>query len=210
MNYRLVVFDMDGVIFHDIRFWMELHKKYGTYELGKTLTDRYLHHHYDVLVQKVMALWKGKPAKPYYDLVGSLQYLHGIKALFRHLKRRGYLTAIISGSSIEAARRVQKDFGVDFIFANELVIKDGKLTGEFLWPVGAGKDKKAAIIQNLCASLNISPSQVIYIGDSGDDVEACRLVGKSIAFNSTSQALLNITDHRVKSLVLTDLLDYIP
>ena len=33
-------------------------------------------------------------------------------------------------------------------FANELVIRDGKVAGEFIWPIGAGKEKKTQIIQD--------------------------------------------------------------
>ena len=211
MTDKLVCFDMDGVIFKDINFWMELHKKFGTLEQGIELTKKYLHTNYDRLVEEVVVkLWKGKDAKPYYDLVNSIEYIPGVRDTFYHLKTRGYMTAIISASSIDVARRVQRDYGVDHIFANELVIRDGKVAGEFIWPIGAGKEKKAQIIQDLCSNLGISTKEVIYVGNSDTDIEAFKEVGISIAFNSSSEELKKVSKYTVDTHNLADVIKYIP
>ena len=211
MTDKLVCFDMDGVIFKDINFWMELHKKFGTLEQGIELTKKYLHTNYDRLVEEVVVkLCKGKDAKPYYDLVNSIEYIPGVRDTFYHLKTRGYMTAIISASSIDVARRVQRDYGVDHIFANELVIRDGKVAGEFIWPIGAGKEKKAQIIQDLCSNLGISPKEVIYVGNSDTDIEAFKEVGISIAFNSSSEELKKVSKYTVDTHNLADVIKYIP
>ncbi len=201
---------MDGVIFKDINFWMELHKVFGTLEQGKELTKKYLHTNYNKLVEEVVVkLWKGKEAKPYYALVNSLEYLPGVDKIFQEIKKRDIITAIISASSIDAARRIQKDFGVDHIYANELVIKNGKVSGEFIWPIGAGKDKKAEIAKHLCSDLGINLKDVVYVGDSDADIEAFKIVGKSIAFNSSSENLKKVASAVVDSNNLADILRYI-
>ncbi|MBI4983298.1 HAD family phosphatase [Candidatus Woesearchaeota archaeon] len=211
MSYKLIAFDMDGVIFKNINFWIELHKRFGTLEEGLKLTERYLHSNYDKLVEEVVVkLWKGKDAQPYYNLVNSIEYLPGVKETFDHLKTRGYMTAIISASSIDVARRVQKDYGVDHIFANELVIRDGKVVGEFIWPIGAGKEKKARIIRDLCSDLGLSPKECIYVGDSDTDIEVFKEVGLSIAFNSASNKLKKVATKVVDTHNLRDILKYIP
>ncbi|MFC1774815.1 HAD family hydrolase [Nanoarchaeota archaeon] len=211
MTYKVVCFDMDGVIFKDINFWMELHQKFGTLEKGIELTKKYLHVDYDRLVEEVVVkLWKGKDTAPYFDLVNSIEYLPGVKETFDHIKTKGYMTVIISASSIDVARRVQKDYGIDHIFANELVIRDGKVAGEFIWPIGAGKEKKAQIIRDLCSNLGISPKEVIYIGDSDTDIEAFKEVGISIAFNSSSEELKKVSKHVVNTHNLKDVIQYIP
>ena len=211
MSYKLICFDMDGVIFKDINFWMELHKKFGTLEEGKKLTEKYLQTNYSKLVQEVVEkLWKGNDAKPYYDLVNSIEYNKGIKETFEYIKNKGYITAIISASSIDVARRVQKDYGLDHIFANELIIKNGKVTGDFIWPIGAGKEKKAAIIKNLCKNLDITLQEVIFIGDSDTDLAGFEIVGKSIAFNSNSDKLKEIATHVVENNNLANIIKYVP
>lgn len=202
---------MDGVIFKDINFWVELHKKYGTIEKGLKLNKKYLHTDYNRLVKEVVInLWKGKSAKPYHDLINSLEYLPGVKETMEYVKKKNYITAIISASSIEAARKVQKEFGIDHIYANELVIKNGKISGEFIWPIGAGKEKKAKIIRDLCSDLNIPLKEVIYIGDSDTDLEAFKEVGLSIAFNSNSEALKKAATHTINSNNISHIIKYIP
>lgn len=211
MKYKLVCFDMDGVIFKDINFWLELHKAFGTFEEGKVLTEKYLHTDYNKLVEEVVhKLWNGRDAKPYYELVKSIKYLPGVKETFEHVHNKGLMTAIISGSTIDVARRVQHDFGVDYVFANELVIKDGKVAPEFIWPVGAGKERKAQILSGLCNILGISTQECIYIGDSDLDIEAFKEVGLSIAFNSSSDNLKKVATHVVDSHVLSDVIKHLP
>ena len=207
---KLIIFDMDGVIFKDINFWIELHKKFGTIEQGIKLTEKYLHSNYEKLVEEVVVkLWKGKSAKSYYKLVNSLEYLPGVQKLFKHVKRQGWITAIVSASSIDVARRVQHDYGVDHVFANELVIKNGKVSGDFIWPIGVGKHKKAEIIRHLCKDLKIKPKEVIYIGDSDTDIEAFKEVGLPIAFNSASEQLKKVATHVVDNNNLADVLPYL-
>ncbi|MBS3168579.1 HAD family phosphatase [Candidatus Woesearchaeota archaeon] len=211
MSFKLIAFDIDGVIFKDVNFWLELHKKFRTLEQGKILTEKYLHTNYKRLVEEVVEkLWKGKDAKPYYELINSLEYLPGVKEVFNYIKSKGLITALISASSIDVARRIQKDFGVDHLFANELIIKDGKVSGEFLWPIAEGCEKKAQIIRDLCKDLNISPKEAIYIGDSWKDIEAFKEVGLSIAFNSNSEELKKVATHIVESNNLSEVIKYLP
>ncbi|MFH1064971.1 MAG: HAD hydrolase family protein, partial [Nanoarchaeota archaeon] len=138
------------------------------------------------------------------------KYIAGVRKSFAHVEKKGYITAIISASSIECARRAQKDLGIDHIFANELVIKKGKVSGEFIWPLGAGKHKKAMIIRDLCGDLSIKPKECIYIGDSETDLEAFKEVGLSIAFNSDSKELKKAATHVVNSKNLADVIKYVP
>ncbi|MGV8169644.1 MAG: HAD family hydrolase [Candidatus Nanoarchaeia archaeon] len=210
MKYKLLIFDIDGVIFKDPNFWMEVHRKFGTLDQGKVLTKKYLSSDYSRLVEEVVVkLWKGKDAAPYYELINSLEYLKGVRETFEFAKQKKYLTALVSASSIDLAKRVQKDFEVNYIFANELVIKEGKVSGEFVWPIGEGTKEKAEIIRKLCRDIGISEKECIYIGDSKKDIDAFREVGKSIAFNSTSEELKKAATHVVDSDNLSDVIKYL-
>ena len=149
MSYNLVCFDMDGVIFKDVNFWMRVHEVFETLDEGKALTKELLYTDYDKLVEKVVKeLWKGKNAEPYFNLVESVEYLPGVSDIFGYLKNKSLVTAIISASSEDVAKRAQRDYNIDHIFANKLVIENGEVNGEFLWPIGSGDHKKVEIIEN--------------------------------------------------------------
>ncbi len=195
----LICFDLDGVIFEAKNFWLELHKALGTLEEGLKLTAHYLHTDYPQLVKEVVGrLWKGKDAAPYYQLISSIHYLPGVHETFAVLTSQGVQTAIISSASIDLARRAQQELGIDFCYANKLIIKDGKITGEFHWPVGAGGGKKAEIIRELSSLCGIPLQDIAYVGDSLADKEAFQVVGTSIAFNCTSAELKKHATHVVK------------
>ena len=126
---KLIIFDMDGVIFERINFWMQLHKVYGTYEEGKELTKKYVKTDYAKLVEEVVGrLWKGKPEKLFLDLVKSVNYTKGSKETFKELKKRGYIAVIISSGPKQLAERAKKEIGVDYIYTNELIFDNGKVT----------------------------------------------------------------------------------
>lgn len=206
---RLACFDMDGVIFEDINFWMELHKAFGTFEEGKVLTEKYLRTDYGRLVEEVVVnLWQGLPASAYYDLVNSASYNPGAKEFFSYLQNNDYTTAIISASSLDLARRAQSDLGVDFVFANNLVIQNDKVSGEFHWPVGVGGENKANIVRDLAKKLGVDLSKVIYVGDNVNDIEAFKIAGKSIAFNSEKSELKQHAKHVVNTNDLRELKKY--
>lgn len=204
---------MDGVLVSAHNFWLELHKAFGTLEEGTQLTKAYLTTDYNKLVEEVVGrLWRGRDAKPYYELVHTTPHMAGIKEFFDELNKfkdhdgNPLPRAIISGGCYDIADLIAKQYGVTFIFANQLVIEHGVTTGDFKWPVGAGGYTKAQIIEQLCDDLEILPGEVMMIGDSDSDLEAFRIVGVSIAFNSASEKLKSEATYTVESKDLRDLI----
>lgn len=184
---------MDGVIFEHQNFWMELHKAYGTYEQGKSLTRKYLRTDYAKLVEEVVEqLWKGKPAEPYFRMVNKAVYVDGVKETFKVLKEKGMITALITSGPSHLAERAQRDLEIDYVFSNMLVIRDNVVTGEFKWPLGHGDKEKIEIVSQLVAQLCIRFSEVAYVGDYENDVGVCKKVGMSIAFNSDAGELRKV------------------
>lgn len=189
--YKLIVFDMDGVIFPHFNFWMELHKAFGTYEEGLDLTKKYLKINYSKLVDEVVGkLWKNKSAKPYFDLVKKQKYLPGVKETFNELKKKGYKIAIISSGPSHLAKKAQKDLNIDYIYTNELVIKDNKVIGKFKWPIGDAK--KAVSLRKFCEMHHTLLKDCIVICHGENDIKMAKIVGFSIAFNPTTEELKKV------------------
>lgn len=186
---KLIVFDMDGVIFKHTNFWHELHKVYGTEKEGFALTKRYVKSDYQKLVEEVIGrLWKGKAAKPYFDLIDSLEYVDGAKETLVELKKRGYLTAIITSGPSDLALRAKKDCYVDFIFANRLVIKDGFVEGNTdmkYWPIR--HDTKNDPLMEICMLSKIPLADSIVVGHDDADIKMAKEAGLAIAFFPSSE-----------------------
>ncbi|MBW2971860.1 HAD family phosphatase, partial [Candidatus Woesearchaeota archaeon] len=196
MKYKLIVFDMDGVIFVAHNFWMKLHHVFGTFEKGRELTDKYLLTDYAKLVEEVVdKLWKGKDATPYFGLVDSVEYYEGVKETFDELRKRGYRIAVITCGPGHLIERMERD-GMEFDYAyyNTLSIEDNKVKGEFDWPVAEGHDKKVTILKRICAKEGIKPHEVITIADGKSDYELMKASGFKIAFCPTSDKIRIMAD----------------
>jgi len=208
MRQKLIIFDMDGVLFEHTNFWLELHKRLGTYDEGKQLTEKYVKTDYAKLVEEVVGrLWKGKPAKPYLDLVDEVKYVKGAGDTIKQLKLHGYIIAIISGGPKDLALRAQRELGIDQIYTNELVIADGMITGEFVWPIA--HDRKAVIMRKLAEENGLHLGEVIVVGDSSGDVKMMRLAGMGIAFCTDSEELKKVATAVVENPDLREILQHV-
>ncbi len=213
---RLVLFDMDGTLFEHENFWRELHKALGTWEEGKKATEEWLHKDYDTLVDIVIHnLWKGKPAKPFLDLVANVKYLPGAKETVGALRRRGYELAVITSGPDALLARAKIELGIVHGVGNTLEVKDGVITGQSrhddgntMWPVAA--DNKVPIAERLCEETGCAMKDAIAIGDGRNDVKLFKAVGTSIAFNDAPPELVEIATHRVEGNDLRAILKLLP
>jgi len=181
---KLICFDMDGVIFEGSNFWLDLHKRYGTYEEGIELTKKYLKTNYPKLVEEVIGrLWKDKPEKDFMDLVNSKKYTKSAKELFAWLKENNYKTAIISSGPKQLAERAKKELDINYIYTNRVTFKDGKLVGtkalEY-WPIRSGN--KVEYLRKLCKDHNLFYRDCIVVGHDDADIKMARTAGFTIGF----------------------------
>jgi phosphoserine phosphatase len=191
---KLVLFDMDGVIFEGSNFWLELHRHYGTERQGVEFANQFLQSDYSELVRLVAGtLWKGRPAQIMLEMVVERKYQPGIGDLIDFLKQNAIHTAIISSGPYHLAERAQRELGIDVIKANRLRIMNNKIQGEV--DVMVPDAEKRRVGQEVMSMLGITPEESAYIGDTDSDVELARSVGLSIAYNTSSQKLLEVCDY---------------
>jgi phosphoserine phosphatase len=89
--------------------------------------------------------------------------------LIETLRRIGFRTAIISGGFGFFGRRLQQRLGIDYVFANELDIEDGRVTGRVVGTIVDGR-RKAELLREIAARESISLEQVIAVGDGANDL----------------------------------------
>ncbi len=183
-NRRLVVFDMDSTLI-DAEVIDELAKEAGVGEQVAAITESAMRGELDFKESfaRRMALLKGLDESVLEGVTKRLQLTEGAEALMSTLKRLGYKTAILSGGFDYFAERVQEKLGIDYVYANQLEIVDGKVTGNVSGEVVDGQ-RKAQLLREIAAGENIDLEQVIAVGDGANDLPMLSIAGLGIAFRA--------------------------
>lgn len=183
-NRRLVCFDMDSTLIQT-EVIDELAEKAGVGDKVKQITEAAMRGEIDFkesFMQRV-ALLKGLDEKVMKDIAENLPLTEGSERLIKTLKKYGYKTAILSGGFTYFGNYLKGKLGVDYVFANDLEIKDGKLTGRHEGEIVDGA-KKAELLKLLAFKEDIHLNQVIAVGDGSNDLPMLHLAGLGIAFHA--------------------------
>ena len=130
-----------------------------------------------------LALLKGLDESVLERIAARLTMTEGAEYLIRTLRSLGYRTAILSGGFNYFARHLQERLGIDYVYANELEIVDGKVTGRVAGPIVDGA-RKAQLLLEIAEREKISREQVIAVGDGANDLPMLSQAGLGVAFRA--------------------------
>ncbi|MCB1843055.1 MAG: phosphoserine phosphatase SerB, partial [Halioglobus sp.] len=130
-----------------------------------------------------VALLEGLPESALEQVAGELSITEGAEHLIATLRTLGYKTAILSGGFTYFARHLQQRLGIDYIYANELDIVDGAVSGRIKGVIVDGA-RKAELLRQLAAEQGIDMQQVIAVGDGDNDLPMLSIAGLGIAFRA--------------------------
>lgn len=183
-NRRLFAFDMDSTLI-DGEVIDELAKLAGVGEHVSAITAAAMRGELDFQqsFRARVALLRGLPQESVHAVLYSIPLVRGAERLMANLKRLGYKTAILSGGFNFFARDLQARLGIDHVFANELDIADGVVTGNVTTPI-VDAQRKAQLLREIAAKENISLDQVVAVGDGANDLPMLNLAGMGIAFHA--------------------------
>ena len=183
-NRRLVAFDMDSTLIA-AEVIDELAKEAGVGRDVAAITESAMRGEIDFKqsLRRRLALLRGLPAGTLSAVAERIPMTEGAERLINNLKRFGYKIAIISGGFTYFGRRLQERLGIDFLFANELEIENGHLTGNVVGDI-VDAAKKAEILKDIAAREGLSLQQVIAVGDGANDLPMLNLAGLGIAFHA--------------------------
>lgn len=183
-NRRLVCFDMDSTLI-DAEVIDELAKAAGVGEQVAEITELAMRGELDFKQSfaRRMALLEGLDESVLAGIAANLRLNEGAEKLISSLKKLGYKTAILSGGFNYFGRYLQSKLGIDYVYANELDIVDGKVTGKVVGTVVDGQ-RKAELLEMLAQKEGIALEQVIAVGDGANDLPMLSVAGLGIAFRA--------------------------
>lgn len=181
---RLVCFDMDSTLIK-AEVIDELARRHGVGEEVAEVTERAMRGELDFKAsfRERMSKLAGLDESVLADIANELPLMEGVERLMVNLKRLGYRTAILSGGFTYFARHLQEKLGFDEIHANELVIENGKVTGDVYEPI-VDAERKADLLETIALREGFTLEQTIAVGDGANDLKMLAKAGMGIAFQA--------------------------
>ena len=210
-EFRAVVFDIDGTLTKEKSIWEHIHRVLGTWEGHADEFQRLFLEgriSYEEFCERDAAVWTGMNVRDLKRITDSVPYQEGAFELRAFLEAKGLSLAGISSGLWILAARVQKDFGMDFVVANDLLTEREVLTGGVR--INVAHDGKGHWVKEVMKTLKVRGQEIIAIGDSRGDLEMFAFSGFSVAFNSSSPELDETADLVVKTGNLADIIPGLP
>ncbi|MDC1210367.1 phosphoserine phosphatase SerB [Porticoccaceae bacterium] len=183
-NRRLVVFDMDSTLI-DAEVIDELAYEAGVGDQVAAITEAAMQGEIDFKASftQRMALLKGLDTKVLQSVAERLRLNEGAEHLISMLKKLGFKTAIVSGGFTFFGEYLQQRLGVDYVYANQLDIEDGRVTGRVTGEIIDGQ-RKAELLREIAQREGLMLQQVIAVGDGANDLPMLSIAGLGIAFRA--------------------------
>lgn len=183
-NMKLVVFDMDSTLIQT-EVIVEVAKLGGVGDQVDKITESAMRGEIDFQesFRRRVALLKGIKEEQLAQISKNLPLTDGVDLVTKTLKGLGYKLGILSGGFTFIGEYLKDRFGFDYMYANELDIKDGMVTGEIVGDIVDG-EKKAILLRQLAQKENIALEQTIAVGDGANDLPMIGIAGLGVAFNA--------------------------
>ena len=188
---RLICFDMDSTLI-ETEVIDELADRAGVGDKVKAITASAMRGEIDFSESfaRRVALLKGLDESVMKEIAENLPITEGVDRLMEVLKRAGYKIAILSGGFTYFGNYLKQRFGIDYVYANNLEIVDGKLTGRYLGDIVDGK-RKAELLKLIAQVENVNIAQTIAVGDGANDLPMLATAGLGIAFHAKPKVKAN-------------------
>ena len=189
---RLICFDMDSTLIQT-ECIDELADRAGVGDQVKAITESAMRGEIDFKESftRRVALLKGLDSSVFEDIANKMPITEGVDRLMAVLKRCGYKIAILSGGFTYFGEFLQRKYGIDYVYANELEIDDnGKLTGRYVGEIVDGH-RKAELLKLIAQVEKVNLAQTIAVGDGANDLPMLGQAGLGIAFHAKPRVVAN-------------------
>ncbi|HCO67733.1 MAG TPA: phosphoserine phosphatase SerB [Dysgonomonas sp.] len=181
---RLICFDMDSTLIQT-EVIDELADRAGVGEKVRAITESAMRGEIDFSesFEQRIRLLKGLDESVLKEVAENLPLTEGMTRLIRILKKGGYKIGILSGGFTYFGNYLKDKYGFDYVYANELEIIDGKLTGNYIGDIVDGK-RKAELLKLIAQVEKVDLKQTVAVGDGANDLPMLAMAGLGIAFHA--------------------------
>lgn len=181
---RLVVLDVDSTLIQDEVIEL-LAAQAGCLDEVRAVTERAMAGELDFesALRERVARLAGLDEAAIDRARAAMRLTPGARTFVRTLKRLGYTVGIVSGGFTQFTAGLAAELHLDHAVANELEVRDGRLTGVVLGPV-VDRARKAAVLQEFAEREGVPLSQTVAVGDGANDLDMLATAGLGIAFNA--------------------------
>ena len=208
-RFALAVFDVDGTIVDVESSWRYLHERLGTWSVGRVYAQRFHRGEitYEEWAELDASLWRGIPVERLRRLIQEIRYVRGARETIRALREAGVKVALLSAGLTLITERIQREIGVDYAVANELLVEDGVLTGEVRVRVAYGG--KTDVLREILRHFKVDAKQCVVVGDDETLIPTFKLAGLAIAFNPRTAEVAKNAHITIKEKDLSRVLSHI-
>ncbi len=210
-EFKMVIFDLDGTLTRERSIWEYIHIRLGKWygfaeEYQKEFLARKIS--YEEFCERDAQVWRGMRVKELLEIVKTVSFHPGADELIVYLRQKGMKLSVVSSGLSILSDWVHQKYGFDYSVSNDLLQENGVLTGKV--KIQVYYDKKAEWVKRILERFHVKPEEAIAIGDSLGDIDMFRMVGFSVAFNSSCRDLDRIASACSPSQNLADIIRELP
>lgn len=204
---RLAVFDMDSTLIQQ-EVIDEIAALIGVEAQVSAITAAAMNGELDfeASLRARCKLLHGVPSTVFETLKPRITLNEGVQDLITALKRLGYKTAVLSGGFTPLTGWMGQQLGLDYAFANHLVVSDdgATLTGELTGDIVHAQKKRQHVLE-IAKKEGILLEQVICVGDGANDLPMMDVAGLGVAFHAKPKVQMQ-APARLNSRSMLDIL----
>ncbi len=205
---RVIVFDCDSTIIQQ-EVIDELARTAGVDRIVKKITTKAMNGEmdFDKALRVRVKLLKGLPVEKLELLTNSIKLTPGAEELIAALRTMGYKIAVISGGFSFFTDYLKSRLKLDYVFANELEIENGIVTGKIRGEI-IDAEKKGELLKQIADIEGIPVDQIVAVGDGSNDRFMLSNAGLAIGFNP-KEILKDYSDGVITSENISGLLYFL-
>ena len=195
-DFRLIAFDMDSTLIN-IECVDEIADFAGRKAEVAAITEAAMRGEisdYCESLRRRVALLAGLGADALQRVFDErLRITPGAVALIDRARAAGLKVLLVSGGFTYFTDRLRTRLDLDFVRANELELRDGRLTGGLVGDIVDARVKRATV-EATCARIGCTPAQAIVVGDGANDLEMMGIAAVSVAYHAKPVVRTRTTD----------------